>query len=74
MDSMTEIKLAALIGVREHTEKEQVELWLNESRRVVVRCYNECRNNYTDLDLSDLLNWARNGNAELTSLSAPERD
>jgi hypothetical protein len=28
-----EIKLATLVGVREYIGKEQVEVWLNESRR-----------------------------------------
>lgn len=49
-------KLADMHGVREHTERDPVELWLYKGR-VVVRCYNEGHNNYTDLDVADFLAW-----------------
>ena len=52
---MTETKIATLLDVREHTERLDVELWLNPNYRLVVRAYNECGNNYTDVDLFDLL-------------------
>ena len=58
---MSELKIAVMAGVREHTEREPVELWVNGGGRLVVRSYNECRNNYTDTDLADLLEWARSG-------------
>lgn len=61
---LKEIKLAVLNGVREHSEHEPVELWLNRGGRVVVRAYNECGNNHTDVDLRDLLGWAQSGTAE----------
>lgn len=54
-----ETKLATLVDVREHTEGAAVELWLKRSGRVVVRAFNECGNNYTDIDLLDLLNWTK---------------
>lgn len=54
-------KLAVLSGVREYMEREAVELWLNRYGRVVIRAYNECRNNHTDVDLTDLLDWFRLG-------------
>ena len=60
-ESEKAVKLAVLFGVREYSEHDQVELWLNETRRVVVRCHNECGNNYTELDLFDLLGWVRSG-------------
>lgn len=53
------MKLATLNGVREHTEGSLVELWLNRSGRVVIRAFNECDNNHTDVDLIDLLHWAQ---------------
>ncbi len=61
---MTEFKIAVLAGVRERTEHEPVDLWTNESSRVVIRSYNECGNNCTDIDLADLLDWLRSGSSE----------
>jgi hypothetical protein len=57
--SPMEIKLATLEGVREHTEHDLVELWLNKAGRIVVRAYNECHNNFTDVDLVELFDWAK---------------
>lgn len=78
---MTEHKIAVLDGVHEHTERYPVELWINKSGRVVVRSYNECGNNYTDVDLSELMDWLRSGpnrgvidGAGITTLSAAERN
>lgn len=51
-------KIATLSDVREHAEGLPVELWLMANGRTVVRCWNECGNNCTDLDLRDLLDWA----------------
>lgn len=61
---MTEFKIAVLDGVREYTECDPVELWVNEAGKVVLRSYNECRNNHTDVDLDDLLEWIRAGSSE----------
>lgn len=58
---MTEFKIAVMEGVREHTECEPVELWVNETGRVVIRSFNECGNNYTDVDLRDILDWISTG-------------
>ena len=52
------IKLANFPNVREHTEGDPVELWLNSAGRAVVRAQNERGNNFTDVDLFDLLSWA----------------
>lgn len=52
MDS--EVKIATLEGVREYNECEPVELWIRAGR-IIVRAFNECRNNHTDVDLVDLL-------------------
>ena len=65
-----DVKLAVLNGVREHCEHAPVELWLAHSGRVVVRCYSECGNSITDLDLADLLHWAQHGN--IAALPTPE--
>lgn len=70
-------KIATLGDVRELIEGEPVELWMSETGRVVVRAFNECRNNYTDVDLLGLLEWSRNcgnepGSTAITALSAAE--
>ena len=58
MGAMTEVKIATLDGVREHGEHEAVELWYGRAGRVVIRAYNEGGNNFTDVDLGDLLAWS----------------
>lgn len=79
---MPPTKLATLDGVREHGEGSPVELWLNRSGRVVVRAFNECSNNCTDVDLLDLLNWAsgnwpggfEDAGTGIAAISSAERD
>lgn len=46
-------------GVREHSEGSYpVELYREpDNGRLVVRAWNECGNNYTDVDLFDLIEW-----------------
>ena len=56
-----EVRLASLVGVREHTEGAPVELWRNRAGRVIIRSYNECGNNVTDVDLYDLIDWLSTG-------------
>ena len=51
-------KLATLTNVRELTEGDPVEIWTDPVGRLVVRAFNECRNNFTDVDLTRLLAWA----------------
>ena len=58
-----EFKVATLEGVREYGEGEPVELWVNRYGRMVVRARNECGNNFTDVDLADLLDWSRSGSS-----------
>jgi hypothetical protein len=49
-------KICELVGVREYGEGDPVELWRNETNgRLVIRAYNERQNNFTDVDLWDLL-------------------
>ena len=55
------LKIATLAGVREHTDSAPFELWVRPCGRVVVRSFNECANNYTNVDLVDLLEWFRSG-------------
>lgn len=51
-----------LARVREHGEGFPVELRRHtESGRLVVRAFNECGNNYTDVDFADLISWFRAG-------------
>ena len=57
-----ERKIEVLPGVREWTEGASVEIWLNRGGRYVVRAYNECGNNCTDIDLLDLLDWSHKKN------------
>ena len=60
-------KLATLDSVREITEGEPVELWLNDSGHVVVRAWNECGNAYTEIDaialMGALRGWTSRGDA-----------
>jgi hypothetical protein len=57
-------KIATLDGVQELTERAPVELWVNANGRLVVRAFNECGNNYTDVGLAALLTWLRSGSRE----------
>jgi hypothetical protein len=74
-----EVKLATLEGVREYNEREPVELWVRAGR-VILRAFNECHNNHTDVDLRDLLTWLqagpelKDGRCEITALSAAGRN
>ena len=52
-------KIGTLEDVRELTEGAPVELWMSETGKVVVRAFNECGNNYTEVDLLGLLKWSR---------------
>lgn len=78
---MDGLKIAAMTGVREYGECDPVELWINEGGRLVIRSYNECGNNCTDVDLADLLNWLKSGrvlegqdDGGIAALSAVERN
>lgn len=54
------------IPVREYAEEMDVELRMNTaSDRLVIRCYNECGYNCTELDLMDLIEWAKNVKPEI---------
>lgn len=50
-------RIATLDGVREYSEGWDVELWRSREGRLIVRAYNEGHNNYTNVDLIDLLRW-----------------
>lgn len=68
---MTEDGLkVATLPVHEVTEGEPIEIWVDRRGRVVVRARNECGNAYTDVDLFDLLEWAR-GNENLENIRIP---
>ena len=62
--SLPETKVATLAGVREYSEGDPVELWVNAAGRLIVRAYNECGYSFTDVDLLDLLAWAKTGKPE----------
>jgi hypothetical protein len=50
--------VAELAGVREYVGRMPVQLIRNqENGRLAIRAYNECGNNYTEIDLFDLLNY-----------------
>src|SRR6476661_5571493 len=58
----SEVKICDMAGVREHAEGLTVELWrIGESGRLVIRAYNECGNNITEVDLWDLMDWLQTG-------------
>lgn len=61
----TPTKIATMKGVREYGEGADVDLWVNADGRVVIRSRNECGNNYTDVDLRDLLDWLSCGSRDL---------
>jgi len=63
-------KLATLENVVELNEGYPVELWLTEAGRVVIRAWNECQNNYTDVDLFQFLA-ALDGSGDALSGATP---
>ena len=49
-------RICEFAGVREYVEGDPVELWRSDDTgRLVIRAYNERRNNFTEVDLWDLL-------------------
>ncbi len=56
-----EVRVATLPDVREWGERMPVEIWLNQRGRTVIRAWNECGKNSTDVDLFDLLAWVHGG-------------
>lgn len=77
------MKICELAGVREYTEEYSVSLWRDEERgRVVIRAYNEGRNNFVEIDLWDLVEWLGTGPKEgiangiviAGNLESPERE
>jgi hypothetical protein len=55
--------IAEMTGVRSYGNEPDVELWLNESGRLVIVAYNEAGCAATEVDLWDILNWVRVGQA-----------
>ena len=55
------IQLAELEHVLERSEGMAVELWLNGRGRVFVRAYNEGGQNWTDVDVLDLVAALKSG-------------
>ena len=56
------VKISNMDSVLEYTEGLPVELWINpKSYRLVIRAYNECGNNYTEVDLLSVLEWVKKG-------------
>ena len=54
---MTETtKVMILSGVREYTEGHPVQLGRRHDGRLTIIAYNECGNNYTEVDLLDVVN------------------
>ncbi|MCS3496510.1 hypothetical protein ABIF63_002554 [Bradyrhizobium japonicum] len=54
--------ICAMDGVREHGEGFPVHLMREQnSGRLLIRAFNESGNNYTDVDLGDLVQWLRFG-------------
>jgi hypothetical protein len=57
-----EMKICDMVGVEELNERYCApELWRTAFGKLVVRAYNECGNNYTDVDLWSLLAWLKTG-------------
>jgi len=51
------VKISAIPKVREWIEEMPVELWFNREGRVVLKAFNECGYNCTEIDVFDLLDW-----------------
>lgn len=62
---MKDLKICEIPDVREYVEGAPVELRISPHGRQVLRAYNECGNNYTEVDLEDLLKWIQKGGAQL---------
>jgi hypothetical protein len=59
-------KIAVMEGVREYGEDYPVELWRNDKTgRLVIRAFNEGNNNFTEVDLWDLIEWVQKNEASL---------
>lgn len=69
---MTTTKIATVPEIREYGEGDPVEIWIRDGR-AVVRAYNECGNNYTDVDILDLFNWARGVGNKLPAIAMETR-
>jgi hypothetical protein len=49
-------------GVTERSERLPVELWRDDAtERLVIRAYDECGCNFTDVDLWELMAWLSSG-------------
>ncbi len=59
---MSKSKIAVMGGVREYAECMPVELWVTETGAIVIRSYNEGGNNFTEVDVADVIKWFRSGN------------
>lgn len=60
--AIIETQIATLATVREWVEDMPVELWVNRGGRLVLRAYNECGHNSTEIDVFDLLDWLKREN------------
>lgn len=62
-------KICEMTGVRELNEGLPVELWRDDATgRLVLRAYNECGCNATDVDLGGLLSWLSVGHGKVLVL------
>jgi len=63
---MTEPELIAeaLEGVREYCEEDPVDI-VRINGRLAIQAHNECRNNVTQVDLLDTIEWVRINRPEL---------
>src|SRR5436190_903506 len=80
------LKISDMIGVREYAEGHTVELWRDfDSGRLVIRAYNQLKDDCVDVDLWDVIDWLSTGprrggmldngaRATFTVGNAPERD
>jgi hypothetical protein len=66
------MKIATMEDVREYAEGYPVELWRNREGRVIIRAFNECGNNVTEVDLYDLLEWLSRGQRRMMVLDNGE--
>lgn len=50
-------RIATMTGVREHTERRPVELWINAEGFVVLRAYNDGGFKHTEINMNDVFKW-----------------
>ena len=46
-------------NIREYSEKRSVAITKHDNGRWIIKAWNECGDNYTEVDLQDVIDWAK---------------